>query len=110
MGDYQRDFAELKAALVAATEHRDERPDFDTASNELGWVLYERGVMNDATNRLRARRGFAPVSAEHIELAEMRASGHIDYVQKYALGCADLVHRIEPAANQQVRTSEGEDE
>ncbi|OZB79884.1 hypothetical protein [Microbacterium sp. 13-71-7] len=89
---YRRDFEELRSVFSAAAEHRSEREHFDAATGELGWVLYERDVMHDAVNRLRARLGRGPVTEDDVLRVERSASGHIDYAQKFALGCADLVH------------------
>lgn len=80
--------------LNEATKERKDRRDFvtlDGGTAEFGWVLYERDVMRDEVNRLRQARGLNPVDDFTIIRVEMQASGHIDYVLKYAIGCADLV-------------------
>jgi hypothetical protein len=43
-----------------------------------------------AVNQIRAARGLGPVTAEAILPAERRAEGHSDYVQQFAIGCADI--------------------
>jgi hypothetical protein len=90
MSDWQKDFRELRDVLTAATKVRHLRPGF--VDGDLEWVTFERSVMHDATNTIRARYQKPPVSVAEILVAENRACGHIDYVQKYAIGCADLVH------------------
>jgi hypothetical protein len=87
---WRLDMLELKAVLTAATRVRHLREEF--VAGELGWVRHERNIMHDATNAIRARYGRPPVTREQIEAVESRAGGHIDYVSKYAIGCADLVH------------------
>lgn len=89
--DHRKAFFKLKDTLQTATGERSKRRDFDTESGELGWVIFERQQMHSAVNKLRAKAGLAPVPIERIERAEMSASGHIDYVEKFALRCADLV-------------------
>lgn len=90
MSDWQSTAREVRELLEEATRHRSERSEF--VDGELAWVAHERGVMHDAANRLRARMGKAPVSAEDVYTAEMLAAGHVDYVAKYAYGIADLIH------------------
>jgi hypothetical protein len=43
-------------------------------------------------NRIRALRDKNPISMYDVRRVEQSAAGHIDYTQKYAIGCADLVH------------------
>lgn len=79
--------------LNEATVERPKRNDFvplEGGSAEIGWVLYERAVMRDEVNRIREERDLSPVSDEDLIRVEGQASGHIDYVSKYAIGCADL--------------------
>lgn len=91
---FRRDLHELKEALLTAVDERAQRAVFDQASGEFGWVLHERRVMLDATNRIRTGRGLPPVGEEAIIQAETSASGHIDYAQKFAVGCAELANDI----------------
>ena len=88
---FTRDLEELKRALITASERRDERAEFNPESGELEWVIHERRVMLGVTNRLRAGRGLRPVEEVAIVRAETSAMGHSDYVQKFALSCAELV-------------------
>lgn len=84
----------FKDLLNEATTERPKRRDMvllETGSGEIGWVLYERSVMRDEVNRLREERGRIPVDDHVIIQVEGQACGHIDYVLKYAIGCADLV-------------------
>lgn len=98
---FRQDLHELKVALLTAAAARNQRDHFDTATGELGWVIHERHVMLDATNRLRASRGLLPIDEDAIIRIETSASGHIDYVQKFAIGCAELAgerpHRPSPS-------------
>lgn len=91
---FRRDLHELRGALLNAAAVRDLRDHFDTASGELGWVLHERHVMLDTTNRLRASRGILPVDEDAVLRIETSASGHIDYVLKFAIGCAELANDL----------------
>ena len=84
-------FFTLKDTLQVATGERSKRDEFDPESGELGWVIFEREQMHEAVNKLRARSGLGPISIDSVERAEVSASGHVDYVEKYALNCADLV-------------------
>lgn len=87
---YRVDAEELKRTLATAASERDQRNTFE--NGELEWVLYERRTMHDAVNRLRARYGKPPVTEDAIRQVESRAVGHIDYMQKFALGALGLVH------------------
>lgn len=82
--------------LLKAASERDLRQDFVPApggGTEPAWVRHERTVMAEEVNRLRRARGSAPVETAQVERAENGASGHIDYVKKFALGCMELVSR-----------------
>ena len=79
----------LKAALAQAITERPQRRDF--VNGELAWITYEREVMHQETNRQRAKRGRGPVSLADIRRVESTSEGHIDYVSKFAIGCAELV-------------------
>lgn len=84
----------FKDVLNEATTERSKRPDMvvlEGGTGEFGWVLYERAVMRDEVNRLRQEKGLDPVDDDTLLRVEGQASGHIDYVFKYAIGCADLV-------------------
>lgn len=89
---WREDMYELEAVLIEATKQRPARSSFMPVSGELGWVAFERIMMHDAVNRIRARYGRAGVSREDVGFAERRAVGHVDYVAKFAMGAADLVH------------------
>jgi hypothetical protein len=91
---WYQNLAVFRSALTTAQEARSERREFlpqPDGTQELGWVLYERGQMLTAVNDLRALAGKQPVDLEDVLSAELRASGHIDYTAKFAMGCADLV-------------------
>lgn len=86
---------QLVTVLTTAAAERDRRPDLIQGPDgraEPAWVAYERAEMRAAVDRLRADAGKAPVQTASFERAESGACGHIDYVTKFALGCADLVH------------------
>lgn len=91
---FRQDLHELKVVLLNAAAARNQRDHFDTATGELGWVIHERHVMLDATNRLRASRGLLPIDEDAILRIETSASGHIDYVLKFAIGCAKLTNDL----------------
>ena len=87
-------YVALLDTLRSAQKERDRRSDFVTdadGTQELGWVLFERGRMLDAVNTLRARSNAAPVDLEALVAAETSACGHSDYTSKFAIRCADLV-------------------
>jgi hypothetical protein len=81
-------FEDLRATLVAEQERRGQRQGW--VDGELEWVLAERAAMTQRVNRIRARYGLGPVAASAVQAVEQRAAGHIDYIAKYAIGCADL--------------------
>src|SRR5205085_8800919 len=92
MSDYlawRRALDHLRARLVAAQALRGRRNEI--VDGEVQWATYEREVMCHEVNKLRARRGLAPVSIDDVRAKEDLACGHVDYTVKYAIGCADLV-------------------
>lgn len=89
---WQRDLDTIRGEIEAAAEDRGARDTFDAGTGELGWVIHERGIVHDAVNRLRARLGKGPADAADILSAERRAVGHSDYMTKFALAAADVVH------------------
>ena len=58
---------------------------------DLSWIVYERRMMWQAVNRLRAARRKAALPVTDIERVEKLAVGHTDYTQKFARYCAELV-------------------
>lgn len=74
--------------LITAQTFRDQKGKW--IDDELEWVIYERQVMFDATNKERANRDLPPVTIDDIKRVEGWASGHIDYSRKLALYCAEL--------------------
>jgi hypothetical protein len=88
--EYLRTFEEIKNALVAAQKERDVRRNL--VDGQPAWIYHERARACDVVNQIRARMGKDPVATPLVVRAEMRAAGHVDYTQKFALGCADLVH------------------
>lgn len=85
----------LREVLAAAQEQRGQRPGLvDTPRGpECAWAVYEREVMLDAVNRLRAGLDpeLPPVTMAEVERVDRRAAGHVDYSRKFAWGCAELV-------------------
>jgi hypothetical protein len=55
------------------------------------WIKDERTTMLSIVNGERRKRGAAPMEISQIESVEGRAMAHVDYVEKYALYCAQLV-------------------
>ena len=84
---------ELRAVLNLAATHRDERqftvngPD----GPELGWIAYERYQIRAVVDAERAARDLPPARLDAIVRVERLATGHSDYVAKFAWGCAELV-------------------
>jgi hypothetical protein len=64
--------------------------------DSLEWMLYERGVMLDAVNAERLKRGLDLVTLADIERAEIPATGHVDYSRKFALYCAEMALALPP--------------
>jgi hypothetical protein len=96
--DYRALVAELREVLLEAATPAERRKREDMVDGELGWVLHERQIMTDAVNRLRARTEKGPIHIDTVKRVDQSATGHSDYVLKYALGCADLVLADEQAA------------
>jgi hypothetical protein len=82
-------YNQLHKILVEAQAHRAERTDFH--DGRFGWEVYEEQTLLDSVNELRRQLGKSPVTADDIERAGIRAGGHVDYTQKFALYCSELV-------------------
>lgn len=94
---------DLRGRLNVASTMRGQRQDF--TDGELGWVRFERVVMMERVNQLRAAAGLGPVTETAVLCVESGAAGHIDYVAKFAMGCADLVvGRADPNTGMPVQT------
>lgn len=95
-------FEELHTSLVEAQQNRERRSEL-TADGTPEWVGYERTVMLDATTALLIRHQL-PIDADEITRrvveAEQDASGHSDYAQTWALGCAQYIHTLAAASGQ----------
>lgn len=82
--------------LGVLAEAQKERPQRDSLVEradgypELEWAAYERGVMHEEVNRVRAESGHEPVPLTLVERVEGQAAGHSDYSSKFALYCAEL--------------------
>jgi hypothetical protein len=83
----------LRQVLMTAQGKRDQRPNLVEVNGvaECEWAVYERQVMHDAVNLLRAGSQLPPVPLADIERVEMLAVGHSDYTAKFAFYCAELV-------------------
>jgi hypothetical protein len=77
----------------AAAKLRDRRPEIvdDHGRPEPAWVLYERAQMLVTINQARREQGKAPLADDTVMRAERLACGHVDYAEKYALYCAEIV-------------------
>lgn len=78
---------ELEEALSDKTQQRGKDPEV--------WIAAERKVMHQTVNELRSKRNRQPVAIAEIEKAERLAVGHVDYVRKFALYCAEIVFKEE---------------
>jgi hypothetical protein len=89
----------LVAVLRDASRQRGKRGDFVPDGPGVtvpGWVLFERDVMRAAVDVERAARGLSPVEPDRVTRAERLACGHVDYVEKYALYCAEMALGEDP--------------
>lgn len=84
---------DLKEDLMVATTMRDQRQETVSGpdGDEPGWVRFERELMVELMNRHLAEAGLPPTDEAAALVVERGAMGHIDYVAKYALGCAEIV-------------------
>lgn len=57
-----------------------------------GWIVRERQAMWHTVCVERAKLGLEPVALVEVERVERSAVGHIDYADKFALRCAELVY------------------
>jgi hypothetical protein len=89
----------LREVLLAASKERGKRPEL-TASpaggTECAWTAYERSAMLAEVNSqiVHLRRAVLHremATPEAIARAEREAEGHIDYVDKWSLYCAEIV-------------------
>ena len=78
----------FRKTLMEAQTHRDEKSQW--IDNELGWIIYEREVMFNLTNKEREKRGLNPITMQNIKSCENSACGHVDYTSKFSLSCAEL--------------------
>lgn len=95
-----------RTRLLNAAAQRRERDewvpsDFDPfgGGSEPGWLAYERRVMLVGVNAARERMGKPPIGAELVARVERHAGGHCDYVDKFALYCAELTMDRAPWAS-----------
>jgi len=79
----------FRVTLITAQKERDRRQEI--FGGELAWVIYERETMLNAVNRARAAYGKQPLPPAAVERVEGLATGHVDYTDKFALYCTELV-------------------
>lgn len=84
--------ADFRTILAAAQEKRADRPGLVTVDGRLecAWAAYERKVMFEAVNRVRAETGLTPLPIEAVVRVENLAVGHSDYSQKFSFYCAEI--------------------
>jgi len=83
-----------KALSDATTERERRRAHVRTVlGDEPGWVVYERGVMEELVNKELAAKGVGPVDHNEILSIEAQAAGagQADFVKRFATNAADLV-------------------
>ena len=83
----------FRKVLIDATKCRDQKRAImeTTWGPEVEWVGYERAQMQAAVNFARAERGRAPVGIDAIRRVDQWATGHVDWLDKFSLYCAELV-------------------
>lgn len=89
--------------LTVKTRERDQNGDWvpgPDGRDEVAWVLTERDTMLQATNRVLTARGLPETTLDRLRVAERRAVGHVDYVKKFGIGCADIVAEAQDAATE----------
>jgi hypothetical protein len=81
--------------LTEAASHRCDRDGIveTSAGREFEWVCYERGAMFAAVNRVRVERGLDRIGMDEIIRADQHATGHVDWLDKFPLYCAELASR-----------------
>jgi len=79
----------LLHTLAEQQEYRSLRN--EDIDGELGWIIAERLAMFAEVNRLLSTRGLPTIQLSELCRAELRAVGHSDYSEKFALYCAELV-------------------
>jgi HD-like signal output (HDOD) protein len=80
---FQTTIDHMEKILAHEADQRDSRPG-------LTWIEAERSAMHTAVNSLRSRWGLPEVNIAAIERVENMARGHVDYIHKFALYCAEL--------------------
>lgn len=89
----------FKVLITQTAKERNKRPEMvkdNTGWHEPAWVLHEREVMCREVNRQREGRGRPPITVEDVAKVERCASGHVDYISKFALYCAEIVLNESP--------------
>lgn len=82
----------FRDVLIEATESRNQRQGIvqTVRGPEIGWVIYERMCMLTAVNVARSERGYPPVGIDAVRRADQQATGHVDWLDKLSLYCAEL--------------------
>ena len=81
----------LAEALRKLQHDRDKRQWIEPETGKPAWMRYELLGMWWSVNGYRTAWGRDPLPLSEVERVEQMASGHIDYTQKFAAYCADLV-------------------
>ncbi|MCO1575571.1 hypothetical protein M8C13_07340 [Crossiella sp. SN42] len=58
---------------------------------ECAWAGFERSKMLDLINDERRRLGKNMINQDDVDREERQACGHVDYLFKFSLYCAELV-------------------
>lgn len=86
----------FQKVLLDESQHRNVRHGKELEINgEALWVVKEREAMFNTLTQERAKLGKGPVPITELMRAERLAYGHIDYAEKFSLGCAELVFKEE---------------
>lgn len=82
----------FRGMLLEATGTRNQRQEISRTvwGPEIGWVIHERMCMLTAVNVARSERGYPPVDIEAVRRADQQATGHVDWLDKFSLYCAEL--------------------
>ena len=79
----------FQQVLLDESQHRNSRSTF--IEGEIEWIVKEREAMFKTLLAERAKLGKGPVPLAALMQVERLATGHVDYADKFALGCAELV-------------------
>lgn len=97
-GAWRRAFRSLDQTLNRAVSQRSKRNEIVRIGQfpHMAWELYERDVMLNAVNNIRAKHHLPLVTSEDIALLDDTASGHVDWQDKFTAACASLAVGQDP--------------